>query len=133
MVMLMRLADRLHYLNGSGDKARDTTRFWFDTRANLSREMEDRKRRFDDRTEVRGKISEVIRKFVGNAALFDGVHIFTPHTDVPDDAALRLVVLPPECRYARKEPRLAVEAVLDTVQEQSTKHKALGHILPFWQ
>jgi uncharacterized protein len=41
------LADRLHYLNSSGDKTLDTTRFWFDTRANLRREMEDRKRRFE--------------------------------------------------------------------------------------
>lgn len=41
---LNRLADRLHYLNSSGDKAQDATRFWFDTRANLRREMEDRKK-----------------------------------------------------------------------------------------
>ena len=41
---LNRLADTLHYLNSSGDKAQDTTRFWFDTRANLRREMGDRKR-----------------------------------------------------------------------------------------
>src|SRR5262249_28745654 len=30
----------------AGDKAQDATRFWFDTRANLRGEMEDRKRRF---------------------------------------------------------------------------------------
>ena len=41
---LGRLADRLHYLNSTGDKAADATRYWFDTRANLRREMEDRKR-----------------------------------------------------------------------------------------
>ena len=40
----------------------DATRFWFDTRANLRREMEDRKRRFDDKTEVRGKIADVLKK-----------------------------------------------------------------------
>ena len=56
---LNRLADCLHYLNASGDKAQDTTRFWFDTRANLRREMEDRKRRFDYKTDVRPKIAEV--------------------------------------------------------------------------
>ena len=59
---LNRLADRLHYLNSSGDKAQDATRFWFDTRANLRREMEDRKQRFDDKTEVRGKIAEALKK-----------------------------------------------------------------------
>ena len=40
---LGRLADRLHYLNRADD------RFWFDTRANLRREMEERKRRFRGR------------------------------------------------------------------------------------
>jgi predicted AAA+ superfamily ATPase len=79
-------------LNSSGDKAQDTTRFWFDTRANLRREMEDRKRRFDDKTEVRGKIADALKHGAGNATFFDGVHIFTPHSDVPDDSALRLVV-----------------------------------------
>ena len=57
---LGRLADRLHYLNSSGDKTADTTRYWFDTRANLRREMEDRKGRFDDATDVRKKIEEVV-------------------------------------------------------------------------
>lgn len=57
---LNRLADRLHYLNSSGDKSQEATRFWFDTRANLRREMEDRKRRFDDHAEVRGKIGEAL-------------------------------------------------------------------------
>lgn len=52
--VLARLADRLHYLNSSGDKTADSTRFWFDTRANLRREMEDRKQRFDrDRVLIR--------------------------------------------------------------------------------
>ena len=60
---LSRLSDRLHYLNASGDeRSQDATRFWFDTRANLRREMEDRKRRFDDKTEVRGKIADVLKK-----------------------------------------------------------------------
>src|SRR6267142_3828523 len=93
---LNRLADRLHYLNSSGDKAQDGTRFWFDTRANLRREMEDRKQRFDDRTEVRGRMADVLKKLTAGATFFAGVHTFTPHSDVPDDGALRLVFLAPE-------------------------------------
>src|SRR5262249_8312330 len=58
---LNRLADRLHYLNSSGDKIQDSTSFWFDTRANLRREMEDRKRRFDDKREVYGKIADALK------------------------------------------------------------------------
>ncbi len=118
---LNRLSDRLHYLNSSGDKTQDATRFWFDTRANLRREMEDRKRRFDDKTEVRGKIAESLKKVVGSASFFDGVHIFTPHSDVSDDTALRLVVLPPESWYSREETRQAFDTVLGYVRSNGTK------------
>ena len=93
---LNRLADRLHYLNSSGDKAQDSTRFWFDVRANLRREMEDRKGRFDDKNEVIGKIASLLKKTTTGVLGFDGTHIFTPHGDVPDDGSLRLVMLPPK-------------------------------------
>lgn len=61
----------LHYLNSSGDKSQDITRFWLDTRANLRREMEDRKRRFDDKTEVRGTLAEAVKKGIGPATFVD--------------------------------------------------------------
>ena len=128
---LNRLADRLHYLNSSGDKAQESTRFWFDTRANLRREMEDRKRRFDDNSEVRGKIAEALKKMVGSATFFDGVHIFTPHNDVPDDSALRLVILSPEQWYSRDEDRTAAGAVLDYVKNNGTKPRYRGNRLIF--
>lgn len=128
---LNRLADRLHYLNSSGDKAQDATRFWFDTRANLRREMEDRKRRFDDKTEVRGKIAEALKRATSDAKVFDGVHIFTAHGDVPDDSSLRLVILPPESWYAREESRVAFEAVLSCVRQNGVKPRYRGNRLLF--
>jgi len=128
---LNRLADRLHYLNSSGDKVQDATRFWFDTRANLRREMEDRKRRFEDGSDVRGKIGEALKKLVGSAAFFDGIHIFTPHGDVPDDSALRLVVLSPDHWYSRDEERQATNAVLDYVRNNGTKPRYRGNRLVF--
>jgi hypothetical protein len=128
---LNRLADRLHYLNSSGDKAQDATRFWFDTRANLRREMEERKKRFNDQNEVRGKLAEALKKLTGGATFFDGVHIFTPHADVPNDSALRLVVLVPEQFYAREETRLAFDAVLDYVRNNGTKPRYRGNRLVF--
>ena len=128
---LNRLADRLHYLNTSGDKVQDATRFWFDTRANLRREMEDRKRRFDDKTEVRGKIADALKRVVGNATFFDGVHIFTPHSDVSDDTALRLVVLPPESWYSKEESRPATEAVLTCVRNNGPKPRHRSNRLIF--
>jgi len=128
---LSRLVDRLHYLNTSGDKSQDATRFWFDTRANLRREMEDRKRRFDDKTEVRAKIADALKRVVGNATFVDGVHIFTPHADVPDDTALRLVVLPPESWYSREETRQAFDAVLSYVRNNGTKPRYRSNRLLF--
>jgi uncharacterized protein len=128
---LGRLADRLHYLNASGDKAQETTRFWFDTRANLRREMEDRKRRFDEKTEVRGKIADSLKRVVGSATYFEGVHIFTPHADIPDDTALRLAVLPPESWYSRDESRLAFDTALAGVRNNGPKPRHRGNRLLF--
>jgi predicted AAA+ superfamily ATPase len=123
---LGRLADRLHYLNSSGDKAADATRFWFDTRANLRREMEDRKQRFDLKTDVRKKIEEVVKKLFAGAPPFDGVHVFTGHADVPDDSALRLVVLPPEQPFLKEEPRQATDATLEHLRTHGNqpRHRA---------
>jgi len=128
---LNRLADRLHYLNSSGDKAQEVTRFWFDTRANLRREMEDRKGRFNDQNEVRAKVADVLRKLIGGASIFGGSHIFTPHADVPDDGALRLVVLPPEKYYSKQETRIASEEVIDFVRNNGQKPRYRSNRLIF--
>jgi predicted AAA+ superfamily ATPase len=129
--VLNRLSDRLHYLNSSGDKTNETTRFWFDTRANLRREMEDRKRRFDDTGDVRGKIAEALKKMVGSAPFFDGVHYFTPNADVPDDSSLRLIILSPDHWYSRDEDRNALPVVLEYVRNNGTKPRYRGNRLIF--
>jgi predicted AAA+ superfamily ATPase len=127
---LNRLADQLHYLNSSGDKAQEATRYWFDTRANLRREMEERKKRFEDGV-VRGRMAEILKRLTSNAAFFDGTHIFTPHSDVPDDSALRLIVLPPEQFYSREESRTSVEGVLEHVRSHGTTPRYRGNRLLF--
>jgi predicted AAA+ superfamily ATPase len=129
--VLNRLSDRLHYLNSSGDKTNETTRFWFDTRANLRREMEDRKRRFDENSDVRGRIAEALKKMVGNAPFFDGVHYFTPNADVPDDSYLRLVILSPDHWYSRDEDRNAAPVVLEYVRNNGSKPRYRGNRLIF--
>lgn len=99
---LRRLGDRLHYLNSGGN------RFWFDTRPNLRREMEDRKRRFQDKEVVFPAIQERVRKSLATG-MFTGIHVFTSSGDVPDDWALRLVVLAPDAGFSRSGTNLAVE------------------------
>lgn len=128
---LNRLADRLHYLNSTGDKAQETTRFWFDTRANLRREMEERKRRFDEAHDLRPKLAKVLDTLTKNATMFEGVHVFTPHSDVPDNAGLRLITLSPDNFYSRAETRLAFDAVLDFTRNNGGKQRYRGNRLLF--
>ncbi len=128
---LSRLADHLHYMSSSGDKSQDATRYWFDTRANLRREMEERKNRFDDKNEVRGRIAEVVKKMTSGAAFFDGTHVFTPHGDVPDDTALRLVILSPDQTYLRDDPERAFQSVLEYVRQNGPKPRYRGNRLLF--
>lgn len=129
---LNRLADRLHYLNASGDKADSSTRFWLDTRANLRREMEDRKGRFDEKSEVRGKIATLLSKITGGHTMFDGAHIFTAHADIPDDTMLRLVVLDTNQAYSKQNPRPpGIGAVKEYVQKNGSKPRFKGNRLIF--
>ena len=97
------LHQRLHYLNSGQD------RFWFDTRPNLRREMEERKRRFQDGQHIRPALKDRLQKLV-SCSLFDAVHVFVPGQDIADDHALRLVVLPPESAWAKAVPKPAQEA-----------------------
>ena len=102
---LRRLGDRLHYLN-SGQTGQ-STRFWFDTRPNLRREMEERKRRFQDKEEVFPAIRERLQRSFASG-VFGGTHVFTASGDVPDDWQLRLVVLPPDAAFSRSGQSLAI-------------------------
>ena len=122
---LNRLADRLHYLNASGDPTSEGTTFWFDTRANLRREMEERKRRFGDKTDVHQRIEKVTRKVFNGISTFDGVHVFTSSADVPDDQSLRLVVLAHPA-YFKEEPKATHKHVLEFLREHGNqpRHRA---------
>lgn len=95
------LVDRLQYLNSANN------RFWFDTRPNLRREMEDRKRRFDLRDDVYPFIKDKLRFANG---VFGGTHVFMSSADVPDDWQLRLVVLPPEATFSKGAQSPAIDA-----------------------
>jgi predicted AAA+ superfamily ATPase len=128
---LNRLADKLHYLNASGDRNLDSTRYWFDTRANLRREMEDRKQRFKNDIEVKRKIEEVLNKLTRGIRSFDGAHVFVPHSDVMDNEELHLVFLTPDKYYVKSEPRIAFEAVLEYVASNGSKPRYRGNRMIF--
>ncbi len=128
---LNRLSDRLHYLNSSGEKTLETTRFWFDTRANLRREMEERKGRFDEQREVRDRIAVTLKAMSGGSESFEGIHRFTPDEDIPDDPALRLVFLPLDKTYSKQDPKPAQAAVLQTIRPNGGKVRHRGNRLVF--
>lgn len=106
---LRRLGDRLHYLNSGNN------RFWFDTRPNLRREMEERKRRFQDKEDVFPAIRDRVQKSFASG-VFGGIHIFTTSGDVPDDWQLRLVVLPPDAAFSRSGQSLAIERATEILK-----------------
>ena len=106
---LRRLSDRLHYLNSGNN------RFWFDTRPNLRREMEERKRRFQDKEDVFPAIRDRVQKSFATG-VFGGTHVFTASGDVPDDWQLRLVVLPPDAAFSRSGQSLAIERATEILK-----------------
>ncbi len=128
---LNRLTDRLHYLNSSGEKTQDTTRFWFDTRANLRREMEERKGRFEEQREVRDRIAAALKAMSGGSEAFEGIHRFTPEDDIPDDSALRLVFLSLDKTYSKQDPKPAQAAVHKTIRPNGGKVRHRGNRLVF--
>jgi uncharacterized protein len=98
---------------------------------NLRREMEKRKKRFEEKNEVRGRMAEVLKKLASSATFLDGAHILTPHNGVPDDGALRLIVLAPAQFYSREESRLAFDGVIDHVRNHGTMPRYRGNRLFF--
>ncbi len=103
---LRRLRDQLNYLNA------EANRYWFDTRPNLRREMESRRMRFSTKDEIEPLLRERVQRVFGKEHVFDGIHVFTPSADVPDDygAGPRLVVLPPAAPYRKGKDNPAEDA-----------------------
>lgn len=121
---LSRLTDRLHYLNSSGEKAQESTLYWFDTRANLRREMEERKNRFNDVQDVHRRVQPLLRPMAAGS-YFESIHPMSPEADIEDSSGLRLVFLPLDCTYSRQHPGPAQEAILRIVRPtEGVRHRA---------
>lgn len=116
------IVDRLQYINSADN------RYWFDTRPNLRREMEDRKRRFDLREDVYPFIKDKLRFAQGD---FGGIHVFTPSADVPDDYQLRLVVLPPEASFSRSAQSAAIDAAQAILKQRGEQPRQKQNRLVF--
>ncbi len=120
-----RLRDQLFYLYTGND------RYWYDTRPNLRREMEERMARFHRDQDLIPEIARRLRTLLKGGP-FAGVHVFTPHGDLPDDAGLRLVVLPPTRPHKRKDPEsLAVEAAAEILTQRGPQPRLNQNRLVF--
>ena len=51
-------------------------------------------------------------------AIFGGIHVFTDSGDVPDDWALRLVVLPPDAAFSKSGQSLAIERATEILKKR---------------
>lgn len=116
------IVDKLQYINSANN------RYWFDTRPNLRREMEDRKRRFNDHDDVLPLIREKLRFAPG---LFKGTHVFTQSADVPDDWALRLVVLPPAASFSVSASGGAIACATEILQNRGEQPRLRQNRLIF--
>lgn len=109
---LQALTDRLHYLTHEG------TRYWYDVRPNMRREMEDRRRRLDPH-EVREEIQTTLESLLRDGRSFRA-HVF-PKSDgaeVPDDQNLRLLVLDLDTPYQRSDPARAQDAARQLLENK---------------
>ncbi|GAB3585667.1 ATP-binding protein [Hymenobacter daeguensis] len=122
---LKRLADRLHHLTTGNN------RYWFDTRPNLRREMEERKRRFDELADVLPELKRIVQKAFGRPEPFASVHVFAPSVDVADDEHLRLVVLPPKAACSRSTLGPATDVATEFLEKRGENPRIRRNRLVF--
>ncbi|MFA9203480.1 MAG: ATP-binding protein [Flavobacteriales bacterium] len=108
--VLKKLRDKLHYLYADQD------RFWLDTKPNLRREMESRKQGLSEQNDVQPEIKTRLQRLLNKNSAFGGFHIFTSSQDIPDDLALRLVVLPTRAAHSRTQNSAAIAAAEKILQ-----------------
>jgi predicted AAA+ superfamily ATPase len=120
---LRALQDKLSYLSVANN------RFWFDTRPNLRREMEERKRRFEDREHVTPEIQSRIHKAFASGIFT--VHPFNDSKDVMDDWGLKLVVLPPPAAYTKSGQNPALERALEILKNRGDQPRQKQNRLLF--
>ncbi|QUV86775.1 DUF499 domain-containing protein [Chloracidobacterium sp. S] len=109
---LRRLAGQATYLYQDG------ARFWYATQPTVTKLAEDRAEQLKrDPDKVAAELEKRIRDAVRQMGEFARVHPLPPTSaDVPDDLAVRLVVLPPEYPYIKEADnaaQVAAQAILE--------------------
>jgi predicted AAA+ superfamily ATPase len=122
---LGRLVDKLTYLY-TGNR-----RFWYDTRPNLRRTVEDRAARLDPH-EVELEIVRRLRA-IRERGDFRAVHVApVSSADVPDEQEVRLVVLGPSAPHHRTRPAsAALDAARELLQQRGNSPRQYANMLVF--
>ena len=119
-----RMANQLTHLYTSAG------RYWYDTRPNLRRTMEDRAVNLE-REEVETEILRRLRRIQGRGN-FRAVHPCPTSADVPDEPATRLVILPPESGHrARQRDSAALIAATEILDKRGIIPRTYRNMLIF--
>ena len=124
---LSQLSDRLTYLY------RKDRRYWYDTRPNLRRTVEERALQFPEEeveAEIERRVREAARRGRGD---FRGVHVCPAESgDVPDEQRARLVTLRCEATHKRgADDSLALRTAANILGSRGTAPRQHGNTLLF--
>ena len=114
------------YSNASGN------RFWYDTRPTLRKTVEDRAIQFNS-SDVDYEIERRLKK-LRKEAPFAGVHICPASSlDIPDEQAVRWVILRPsdEYRTAQPDDNHAMQVIKDFLDNRGTSPRIYRNMLAF--
>ena len=124
---LSQLSDKLTYLYRKGE------RYWYDTRPNLRRTVEDRAQQLPE-SEIHGEILKRVREAVrGERGHFKGVHPCPAGPgDVPDQQETRLVLLSPDKTHqANNTESPALLAAADILERRGSSPRQHRNTLLF--
>ena len=124
---LSQLSDRLTYLY------RQDRRYWYDTRPNLRRTVAERAQQFDEdevERELERRVREATRRDRGD---FQGVHPCpASSSDVPDEQAVRLVVLAANTTHSGQgADSAALQAARDILSDRGSSPRQHQNMLAF--
>ena len=125
---LSQLSDRLTYLY------RQDRRYWYDTRPNLRRTVSEQAQQLAEdevEREIERRLREATRR--GDRGGFQGVHPCpASSSDVPDEPAVRLVVLAPGAAHADGDTgSAALNAARDLLSERGSSPRRHQNMLAF--
>ena len=123
---LKKMRERLQYLFHQNE------RYWYDTRPNLTRTMDEYKARQKD-AQVRDCIEQTFKSRWGAPSGIAEVHVFADSREVPDDvtSGLRVVVLPMVAAYSPQTEKRTIDVARTFLDRCGTQPRMRKNRLVF--